>query len=180
MSSKIEVSESIAQMVTEWVETGIKLGTDWRNGLSGIIEKRLARFAAPVVEHQEPVAIVIAIGGPHDKEDRVLCELQAELPPIGTKLYGSLPAPVDSALPELAELQAAIARLNQLLSDQEMNAAALCRKLQELRVEIERLKGGQPAPVSVVLPEQCEERNSTWLRTNYAVVGKTASTRPRS
>lgn len=40
------VADSIAQMVTEWVETGIKLGTDWRNGLSGIIEKRLARFPA--------------------------------------------------------------------------------------------------------------------------------------
>lgn len=39
-------------------------------------------------QHQgEPVAVVIATGGPHDTEDRVLAELQAELPPVGTKLY---------------------------------------------------------------------------------------------
>lgn len=38
------VADSIALMVTEWVETGINLGTDWRKGLPGIIEKRLARF----------------------------------------------------------------------------------------------------------------------------------------
>jgi DnaJ-class molecular chaperone len=59
-------------------------------------------IAAPVVEHQ-PVAEVIATGGPHDREDRVLVELQAELPPIGTKVY--------AAPPELAELQATIAQL---------------------------------------------------------------------
>jgi len=67
----------------------------------------LAKIAAPVVERQ-PVAEVIATGGPHDREDRVLCELQAELPPIGTKLYASPP--------ELAELQAAIAEQRQLLA----------------------------------------------------------------
>lgn len=41
-----EAANSIAQMVTEWVETGIKMDTDWRNGLSGIIQKHLARFPA--------------------------------------------------------------------------------------------------------------------------------------
>ena len=88
------------------------LTLSWQMGLEFHEEMNQLRalLAAPVVEHQEPVAIVIATGGPHDKEDRVLCELQAELPPIGTKLYGSLPAPVDSALPDLAELQATIAQ----------------------------------------------------------------------
>ena len=38
-----------------------------------------------------PVAEVIATGGPHDAEDRVLSELVAELPPIGTKLYAGEP-----------------------------------------------------------------------------------------
>lgn len=50
-----------------------------------------------------PVAEVIATGGPHDTEDRVLVELQAELPPIGTKLY--------AAKPEFAVLQAQYQRL---------------------------------------------------------------------
>lgn len=50
-----------------------------------------------------PVAEVVATGGPHDKEDRVLVELQAELPPIGTKLY--------AAKPEFSVLQAQYQRL---------------------------------------------------------------------
>lgn len=50
-----------------------------------------------------PVAEVIATGGPHDTEDRVLVELQAELPPIGTKLY--------AAKPEFDLLQAKYQRL---------------------------------------------------------------------
>lgn len=48
----------------------------------------------------EAVAEVVATGGPHDREDRVLIELQAELPPVGTKLYTSQPAPVSVVLPE--------------------------------------------------------------------------------
>lgn len=50
-----------------------------------------------------PVAQVIATGGPHDKEDRVLVELQAELPPVGTKLY--------AAEPNFSALQAQYQRL---------------------------------------------------------------------
>jgi hypothetical protein len=47
-------ADSVALMVTEWVETGIEMNTDWRNGLSGIIQKRLERLhAAP------PVAVVL-------------------------------------------------------------------------------------------------------------------------
>ena len=51
------------------------------------------------------------------------------------------------APPELAELQATVARQKNLLSDQELNAAALCRELQSQAAEIERLKGGQGEPV---------------------------------
>ncbi len=41
-------AKSIATMVTEYVEGGIKGETDWRNGLESIIAKRLSRFAAPL------------------------------------------------------------------------------------------------------------------------------------
>lgn len=43
-------------------------------------------------KNAEPVAEVIATGGPHDMEDRVFAELQAELPPIGTKVYAYPPS----------------------------------------------------------------------------------------
>lgn len=41
-----EVAKSIASMVAEWVEGGIRGGTDWRNGLDIVIAKRLERLAA--------------------------------------------------------------------------------------------------------------------------------------
>jgi len=40
------VAESIAGMVTEYIETGIQMKTDWRNGLANVIARRLARFDA--------------------------------------------------------------------------------------------------------------------------------------
>jgi hypothetical protein len=40
-----DAATSIAQMVTEWVDGGIAMGTDWRPGLASIIGKRLARFS---------------------------------------------------------------------------------------------------------------------------------------
>lgn len=46
-----EVAQSIAGMVTEWVDGGIRMGTNWRPGLADVIAKRLARFAAPAVTH---------------------------------------------------------------------------------------------------------------------------------
>lgn len=42
-----KAAESIAQMVTEWVDDGIKMGTNWRPGLDSIIARRLTRFADP-------------------------------------------------------------------------------------------------------------------------------------
>ncbi|ATW57850.1 hypothetical protein CNR33_00004 [Pseudomonas phage tabernarius] len=47
------------------------------------------------VQSGEPVAVVMATGGPHDREDRVLVELQAELPPVGTKLYAGVASSKD-------------------------------------------------------------------------------------
>lgn len=52
---KEPVAESLAQMITEWVDTGIKMGADWRPRLASVIALRLARF--PAVQYQgEPVA----------------------------------------------------------------------------------------------------------------------------
>lgn len=45
-----KAAESIAQMVTEWVDGGIQMGTNWRPGLHSIIARRLTRFADPA-EH---------------------------------------------------------------------------------------------------------------------------------
>lgn len=67
----------------------------------GVTPEAWNKRAAPVVERQ-PVAEVIATGGPHDREDRVLCELQAELPPVGTKLY--------AVTPKVSALQSTIAQ----------------------------------------------------------------------
>jgi hypothetical protein len=71
------------------------LTISWQMGLEVHEEMNQLRaiLAAPVVE-RKAVAIVIATGGPHDKEDRILCELQAELPPIGTRVYGWPPEPI--------------------------------------------------------------------------------------
>ncbi len=39
------IAENLAAMVVEWVDGGIKAGTDWRPGLAAVIAKRLRRFA---------------------------------------------------------------------------------------------------------------------------------------
>jgi hypothetical protein len=49
MSKKLELdkaAESIAGMVIEWVDGGIKMGTDWRPGLASVIQHRLNRVDA--------------------------------------------------------------------------------------------------------------------------------------
>lgn len=38
-----EVSNALARMITEWVDGGIDMNTDWRPGLAGIIARRLSR-----------------------------------------------------------------------------------------------------------------------------------------
>ena len=68
-----------------WVETGEQL-TKHEIGLKDLMQ--CAYESKPNVQkHGEPVAEVVATGGPHDEDDRILVELQAELPPAGTKLY---------------------------------------------------------------------------------------------
>lgn len=104
----VTMSRELAQKVDDllYIMTGHdsyprlvhKYGKEWWTPINEMRAEICTLLAAPVVERQ-PVAEVIATGGPHDREDRVLCELQAELPPIGTKLYASPPAPV--AVPSL-------------------------------------------------------------------------------
>ncbi|MGV8921619.1 MAG: hypothetical protein ACOH2R_28270 [Pseudomonas sp.] len=82
-------ADSIALMVTEWVESGIKMDLDWRNGLSGIIARRLARFGSVPPQpdqNAQPVAVVgqTAHASP---ETEVLPLPGIDALPVGTKLY---------------------------------------------------------------------------------------------
>jgi hypothetical protein len=45
MSNEKRVAESLSKMIVEWVDGGIKMGTDWRSGLASVIELRLNRFS---------------------------------------------------------------------------------------------------------------------------------------
>jgi hypothetical protein len=43
-SSRLDLANNLAAMITEWIEGGIKGGTDWRNQLPTLIARRLERF----------------------------------------------------------------------------------------------------------------------------------------
>lgn len=92
------------------------------------------------VERQEPVAEVVATGGPHDREDRVLVELQAELPPIGTKIY--------AAPPKVAALQSTITRLEARITQLESEAEFAAATYQASRDRIAELESGRGEPVA--------------------------------
>lgn len=108
------VAESVASMVTDWVETGIKMGTDWRNGLPGIIQKRIARFDT---EHQgEPVRQVkyvdsFAVAGWRDVDEGTYAELRSNARYKSRVLYtrpAEQPAPVAVVLPSADDLRSII------------------------------------------------------------------------
>lgn len=81
-------------------------------------------------KHQgEPVAVVIATGGPHDIEDRVLVEPQADLPPIGTKLYVEQPAPVAVAHTMRSVMEAYAAARKEHLTGTSNFCAAMADRL---------------------------------------------------
>src|SRR6478736_5514919 len=48
-----KIASSVSQMVKEYMDGGIRLGTDWKNGLTEVIRMRLNRFL------QEPAMEVI-------------------------------------------------------------------------------------------------------------------------
>jgi hypothetical protein len=39
-----DIAKSLASMVIEWVEGGLRLNTDWRTGLADVIQARLTRL----------------------------------------------------------------------------------------------------------------------------------------
>lgn len=41
------LAQSLAQMIIEWVDGGIKMGTDWRPGLASVIARRTTRVLNP-------------------------------------------------------------------------------------------------------------------------------------
>lgn len=93
-----------------------------------------------------PVAEVIATGGPHDTEDRVLVELQAELPPIGTKLYAAKPefdllqAKYQRLVNGVESDMAEIDRIQGVYDEQFRKGRKLRMERDKLLNEIERLK----------------------------------------
>src|SRR5258708_4252738 len=55
VSTDAREAESIASMVTDYVEGGLRMGTDWRRGLAEIIDLRLKRLKeAPPAREQQP------------------------------------------------------------------------------------------------------------------------------
>ena len=99
-----------------------KAGGDLDDALDAAYKSALRYSPHPMTAEQPaPVAEVVSTGGPHDKEDRVLVELQAELPPVGTKLYAEQGAPVAVVLPERREPDPCSPYLSD--SDIEWNAA---------------------------------------------------------
>jgi len=50
-----EAAESLAQMVVEWVQGGMRMQTDWRNGLADVLQRRLARHAPDVAKLESEV-----------------------------------------------------------------------------------------------------------------------------
>lgn len=92
---------SLAAMVTEYVEGGIRGGTDWRNGLETIIAARLRRIAAipPVVE--------MAIGANHPDAkavDRFAVAMKAKLAKKRAEGRGGWDNPDECSIALLSEL----------------------------------------------------------------------------
>lgn len=48
----VNAEENLSSMIIDWVDGGIKSGTDWRNGLQEVIGKRLERLAAAPAKEQ--------------------------------------------------------------------------------------------------------------------------------
>lgn len=116
-----------------------------------------------------PVAEVIATGGPHDKEDRVLVELVAELPPIGAKLYAAKPE-FDLLQAKYQRLEngvnedlAEIDRIQSVYDEQFRKGRKLRMERDKLLSEIERLKSLSRAVVeeqmSHVRVHPCDEHS---------------------
>jgi hypothetical protein len=126
MDNKPEVSPdpvatSLASMIEEWVDGGIRMGTDWRPGLVGVITRRLKRFqapAAPVAERRPTGQWRIPVNGDwfygtKEQCERERAEYETTFTPedfaeagvvVPEQIWSSPPAPVLSvwygAMPE--------------------------------------------------------------------------------
>jgi hypothetical protein len=133
MSSKIEIERTLLSHAVTLLSS---IHSDVSHQLTALL-------AAPVVERQ-PVAITkqkyLAIGTGCIKKDGVTVELLTDLP-ARTKLY--------TAPPELAELQATIARLETQVNNAINLDFERRETIAQLTAEIERLKGGQGEPVDL-------------------------------
>ena len=139
-------------MKNETVTLSRELALQAANRLSDLGQCRISEpmFAALLAEPVPPaggepevVATIVATGGPHDSEDRVLAEQQAELPPVGTEL-------VDRA--HVTRLQAEVERLTAgsklLIGDLERRDGTVEALQAELRVTkqaLNSLKGERDA-----------------------------------
>ncbi|NUT87133.1 hypothetical protein HNO91_11915 [Pseudomonas corrugata] len=93
-----------------------------------IARAALAEPVPPAGGEPEVVARVVATGGPHDREDRVLCEQQAELPAIGTEL-------VDRT--HVTRLQAEV---EEWRASNKANALAAGKLVEDLQVELTKAR----------------------------------------
>lgn len=76
------LAASLAPMVTEWVESGLSMGTDWRHGLARVIALRIRRLAAqPAAEQPDTVAVPRELleRAMYAKDGRELVEANREL-----------------------------------------------------------------------------------------------------
>lgn len=48
------IARSLSEMIVEWVDGGIRAGTNWRPGLEAILALRLRRLAEREVSRQQP------------------------------------------------------------------------------------------------------------------------------
>ena len=157
MSSKIEVSRELADRLSLPMERTPEYLFAHRDAL----DELRALLAAPVVELQ-PFGHLFRLKGPEDRGWNFYSG-----PLTQESLAAYQVKPVYEAPPELAELQATIARLESKLN-RAINLDFQRREtIAQQAAEIERLKGGQGEPVAyAVFAENGNIR--CWSRTNTA------------
>lgn len=147
MSSKIEVSRELFQYALNAVEYLALRADDIGTSNIPVADSMRALLAAPVVEHQPAMAWALLNGNGQVRDLTDRWDVAKHWDGLVQSLY--------DAPPELAELQATIARLTALCveKDERMSAmnhgwAEAINQRDQFKAEIERLKGGQGEPVA--------------------------------
>lgn len=152
---KTPVAESLAQMITEWVDTGIKMGTDWRPRLASVIALRLARFSS--VERQEPVGWI----NQHWSGKSAFWHFGADLPAdtlcpeFWKPLYTSPPAPVAVAHPFTEKVVTKLRRFQECADDSQ--GADIGRHWFDLLTQLGLLNRVQRSPALWEITQQGED-----------------------